>query len=249
MRFGLGLLVLSTVIIGIFAVFPELLTALWGVPRPREASALGDAFNILNALFSGFALLGVITAIVLQSKELALQREELRDTRAELRRAAEAQERLELTSTKQLDREMAWSRKRVALDLYKRWHGREMALVRAKMSRIIIEVLEDKRQLRSLNDLAYVREAEARSLFRFVQFFEQLALLKEKELVDSDLLLRLFGPYLKFYGNRLLRPLRELPEHPDFIGRLQLIDEQLLQPADQFKGYVDNSEGLALGGP
>lgn len=44
----------------------------------------GDMFGVANALFSGLALGGVILAIVFQSQELELQREELRQTRAEL---------------------------------------------------------------------------------------------------------------------------------------------------------------------
>jgi hypothetical protein len=41
-------------------------------------------FGAANALFSGFAFAGVIFAILLQRRELALQREELRFTRVEL---------------------------------------------------------------------------------------------------------------------------------------------------------------------
>lgn len=53
--------------------------------RPETAAALGDMFGVVNALFSGLALAGVIIAISLQSKELGLQREELEATREELR--------------------------------------------------------------------------------------------------------------------------------------------------------------------
>jgi len=43
----------------------------------------GDMFGSINALFSGLALAGIILTILLQRKELKLQREELRDTRTE----------------------------------------------------------------------------------------------------------------------------------------------------------------------
>ena len=45
----------------------------------------GDMFGGLNALFSGLAFAGIILTILLQRNELKLQREELRDTRAEFK--------------------------------------------------------------------------------------------------------------------------------------------------------------------
>jgi hypothetical protein len=43
----------------------------------------GDKFGAVNALFSALAFAGIIFTILLQRKELALQRKELKDTRAE----------------------------------------------------------------------------------------------------------------------------------------------------------------------
>src|SRR5687768_66077 len=50
-----------------------------------KASALGDMFGAVNALFSGAAFFGVIVAILLQKEELGLQRKELEQTRVELK--------------------------------------------------------------------------------------------------------------------------------------------------------------------
>ena len=59
----------------------------------------GDAFGVINSLFSGLALAGFLIAILLQSRELRfqreeleLQREELKLTRKELTRTANAQQ-------------------------------------------------------------------------------------------------------------------------------------------------------------
>lgn len=50
----------------------------------KEArGTFGDMFGGANALFSGLALAGIIYTILLQKKELGLQRKELRDTRKE----------------------------------------------------------------------------------------------------------------------------------------------------------------------
>lgn len=50
---------------------------------PTLRGTFGDMFGSINALFSGLALAGIILTILLQRKELKLQREELRDTRKE----------------------------------------------------------------------------------------------------------------------------------------------------------------------
>lgn len=49
----------------------------------KDRGTFGDMFGSLNALYSGFALAGIIITILLQRKELILQREELRETRGE----------------------------------------------------------------------------------------------------------------------------------------------------------------------
>lgn len=56
--------------------------------KPLEETTrgtFGDMFGGLNALFSGFAFGGIILTIFLQSRELSLQRDELRDTREEFK--------------------------------------------------------------------------------------------------------------------------------------------------------------------
>lgn len=60
-----------------------------------ERGTFGDMFGGLNALFSGFAFVGVILAILMQSAELKLQREELAETREVL---ADQKEQLEAQS-------------------------------------------------------------------------------------------------------------------------------------------------------
>ncbi|MFI8620450.1 hypothetical protein ACIGBN_05705 [Marinomonas sp. NPDC078689] len=63
--------------------------------KPEIRGTIGDMFGVVNSLFSGFAFLGVIYAILLQRTELALQREELSLTRGELEKSANAQEKSE----------------------------------------------------------------------------------------------------------------------------------------------------------
>ena len=50
-----------------------------------ERGVFGDKFGAVNALFSGLAFAGLIMTLILQKKELSLQREELEQTREELK--------------------------------------------------------------------------------------------------------------------------------------------------------------------
>ncbi|MEG3753108.1 hypothetical protein [Psychromonas arctica] len=72
------------------------LTWLLMLLEPENRGTIGDMFGVVNALFSGFAFLGVIYAILLQRTELSLQREELTLTRGELKKSANAQEKSEI---------------------------------------------------------------------------------------------------------------------------------------------------------
>jgi hypothetical protein len=67
-----------------------------GTYRPSIVGLSGLGFdargNVIGALFSGLAFVGLFVAIMLQWRELTLQREDLEETREELRRSATAQE-------------------------------------------------------------------------------------------------------------------------------------------------------------
>ncbi len=62
------------------------------IPDLEQRGQFGDQFGAITALFNGLAFLGLIFTIYQQHIELGLQREELAQTRNELRKAADAQE-------------------------------------------------------------------------------------------------------------------------------------------------------------
>lgn len=68
------------------------LYAWWAWPRTHSPNEFGDAFGALNTVFSGLAFAGLIAALFMQSRQLELQRQELRETKEELARSAEANE-------------------------------------------------------------------------------------------------------------------------------------------------------------
>lgn len=73
----------TTLIIGLWFL------TIYFLEGDKERGTFGDMFGSINALFSGLAMAGIILTILLQRKELKLQREELRDTRGEFEKQNE----------------------------------------------------------------------------------------------------------------------------------------------------------------
>lgn len=61
------------------------------MPKWSESGVFGDTFGAINSLFSGLAFAGLLYTILLQSRELKLQREELALTRKQLTSSAASQ--------------------------------------------------------------------------------------------------------------------------------------------------------------
>jgi len=68
----------------LFIIFSTVLIVLtWPISELSviKAGTFGDSFGVLTSLFSGLAFAGIISTILLQRKDLALTREELRESR------------------------------------------------------------------------------------------------------------------------------------------------------------------------
>jgi hypothetical protein len=143
----------------------------WQYPLIGERGQFGDLFGSINALFSGLAFVGVIVAILLQKQELGLQRRELRDSRVEMKRTADAQEAAELALKK-----TQWAQSyKVVLDILQ-----ERTVVEAReavwLSRDII-----RRQPAEGWPIGLVKQAELVS-----RTFESVGTMVRKELVPMD---------------------------------------------------------------
>jgi hypothetical protein len=103
----------------------------------------GDSFGGINALFSGLAFAGIIYTILLQKKELTLQRQELADTRVELRRSADAQERSERAFKKQID-VMNLSARLNALNSAVEYYNSKATLRLAKGNKVAASIYDSK---------------------------------------------------------------------------------------------------------
>lgn len=55
----------------------------------EERGTYGDMFGVVNSLFTGLSFAGIIYTMYLQNKELSLQRQELKDTRAVMKEQSE----------------------------------------------------------------------------------------------------------------------------------------------------------------
>lgn len=88
---------------GVFLIFGVVLASamlLGYVPAamygtPPDAATFGDSFGFVNALLSAFAFAAVILTLVMQSRELEMQREELRQSREQYEKMVSAQQESE----------------------------------------------------------------------------------------------------------------------------------------------------------
>jgi hypothetical protein len=66
----------------------------WATDKSEAVAKFGDAFGVVNALFSSVAVAGAVYAVILQQRELALTRKEMRQARLAHEDSADAQERM-----------------------------------------------------------------------------------------------------------------------------------------------------------
>ncbi len=76
---------------------------IWQIDNWSDRGTFGDLFGAVNALFSGLAFAGLIFTIVLQKRELALQRSEISQNRIELKKTAKAQQHSEKALFEQVE--------------------------------------------------------------------------------------------------------------------------------------------------
>lgn len=75
----------------------------FGLDNWSDRGTFGDLFGAVNALFSGLAFAGLIYAIVLQKRDLKMQREEIIQNRTELKKSAKAQQNSEKALEEQVN--------------------------------------------------------------------------------------------------------------------------------------------------
>ena len=90
----IGLLTKLIVLVLVIWILSTILI-LFGIDNWPDRGTFGDLFGAVNALFSGLAFAGLIYTIVLQKRDLELQRNEIAMNRAELKKTSKAQQNSE----------------------------------------------------------------------------------------------------------------------------------------------------------
>jgi len=99
---------LTIVMVSVFII----VTAVWFVSfnvisylfgKPNDAGSTGDLFGAVGALFSGWAFVGILWAILLQRKSLQIQHNDLMASLKEMKQAREAHEESVETLRKQVE--------------------------------------------------------------------------------------------------------------------------------------------------
>lgn len=130
------------------------------LPEPSDRGTFGDMFGAINALFSGWAFLGVIVAIVLQKEELEAQRHEIREARIAHQASAGAlldQAQLSAIRTRieaitlligDLNRQIDGTSSRIARDRLGKEHRRLMDDLRDLLDEVSTAVTKSQRSER-----------------------------------------------------------------------------------------------------
>lgn len=135
-----------------------------------DRGTFGDMFGAVNTLFSGLAFAGVIYAIILQKKELALQRQELEETRKELARSASAQEKSERALADQVKVAAVAARLQSANEIIKHIERRrEKLLAVSNAIRDPERIKENQKQINLLNERQSDINDEVFELYNILQ--------------------------------------------------------------------------------
>lgn len=75
-----GFFIIISIFVFVLVLSFNLILSCWiNLPYPGTSGEFGDQFGVLNTLFTGLAFAGLIMTIILQRKDLALQRQEMRN--------------------------------------------------------------------------------------------------------------------------------------------------------------------------
>lgn len=199
---------------------------------PNDAGVIGDAFGAVNALFSGLAFAGVILALLLQTRDLQLQRQELEETRAELAKSAEAQT---LTHAAMIDEARRENQRRCREATMHYIAGRDVYYQNWRRLINLVDIEAYKRG-EALPDVAveeiWQRLDARESALSIVGYYETLATCVNSGVFDEELVNRLLGANItKHYI--LFRPLmnrcRTEWGSPRYFDEFEILGKRLLE--------------------
>lgn len=96
-------LLTKLILLVIIIWFLSTILIIFGLDNWSDRGTFGDLYGAVNALFSGLAFAGLIYTIVLQKRDLELQRNEIALNRAELKKTSKAQQNSEKALIEQVE--------------------------------------------------------------------------------------------------------------------------------------------------
>ncbi|MBO6793541.1 MAG: hypothetical protein JJ895_06505 [Balneolaceae bacterium] len=130
-----------------------------------DRGTFGDMFGAINTLFSGLAFAGVIYAIILQSRELELQRREMRASRSEYRFSNRLR-KMEILN-----------------DFYNRYESEYYRKIRKESAELILAAKE----------LPTDNSSHTKSIDDLLNFFQELGILLKHEILDVEFVANRFA--------------------------------------------------------
>ena len=161
-HFWLFCVIGAVVVFVLWLVSALIIHSIW--PESSDHGPFGDMFGAINALFSGWAFLGVIVAIILQKKELEEQRKEIRESRIAQQESAGAladQAKLSAIRTRieaitllveDVNRQIDGTSSRIARDRLAREHRKLMGDLRDLLDDVATSVKSSQRSGRETVD-------------------------------------------------------------------------------------------------
>ena len=96
-------LFLKLIFLVVFIWVVSTIVIVFSLDNWSDRGTFGDLFGSVNALFSGLAFAGLLYTIIMQKKDLELQRVEIERNRSELKKSAKAQIKSEQALTEQVE--------------------------------------------------------------------------------------------------------------------------------------------------
>lgn len=107
-------------VVCLWVFFPFVLWIFY--PSLQDRGQFGDSYAVVNTLFSGLAFGGVVYALILQRRELRLQRRELKEARIQYARSARALEESQGEAVKARSANVFFHIMEILQSLRPKWH-------------------------------------------------------------------------------------------------------------------------------
>jgi hypothetical protein len=144
---------------------------------------------------------------------------------------------VQLTQLQQADT----ASKKLSLDLYNEWHGKEMHESRIEISRSIAKFRKEKRVFPALSKIEGQSLISVIDVFRIYHFFEKWALLVQEKHVEPKLLQTLLGGYAAWWSEEYFADAMNKETDQYMASMLKTMHCCVFSKAKKPKGFADDA--------